>query len=437
MVTERNLRWRWISAAAAALVLVAMPQPVNAHRPVDPGAPDGYSVPADQVHVVDTPHFRLHFTEQGTDAAAPRFVKLAGGVFEEVWAHQVQHRGWPSPAPDGGRGGDDRVDVYLLDTDVRPDAPFGYAVEDTPVSCGACARSGHLVIDNDYEGFAANPEAALRATAAHEFGHLVGFRVAPGAEGWAAEATAVWLERDTFPEADARTAYLEDFAGRPDLSLTDFAVASGGFDRSYGAYVWNAWLAERHGPDVVRDAWEQAGALGDHVTAGYDAALRARGTSFAGEFVAFATATAGWERGGFPVEVADYPPVARAAPLHSGEERQVKLDHAAYHVADVIGADTVTVTARGPKFVAGGLALVAGWGNQVRVAVDDTLHDGLATVSMSGLVGAHRVTVVVVNADVTGVRDKPAGGDPVRHLHDGVEYRVGVDVDPGPRPKVR
>jgi hypothetical protein len=426
--------------AVAALVggLVAAPALPAVGRPDTPqGGEDAYTAPPDAVHHVDTVHFRVHFTTETDDATDVRLVKAAALAAERTRAVLVGDLGWPPPVPDGGAGGDDRIDLYMVDLG---DRAYGYATPDPASLCGRCDDvHGYLVLDNDYAGFGPDPAAALRSTVAHELTHLVQFGLAYDAEGWAYEATAVWVEQVVFPDDDARTQYLADFARQPALSLTDFGDASGGFDRAYGAYVWNLWLAHRHGPDVVRDAWLAAGDLDDHVLDGYAAALRDRGTLLERELVAFSAATAAWDVGGFPGEPADYPVVARArtgpaAALASGAVAEVTLDPLAAHVTDldVPAGAAVEVVVRGPKFVPGGVALVASGTGGVVQAVDDTLFDGTARVALDPPAGTTRLTLVVVNADPALAVPKPAGSDRPRYLSQDVPYLVGVDVDPGP-----
>lgn len=416
---------------AAALVA----GPTAAARPTDGSvADDGYAAGA-EVHTWDTAHFRIHWVSEGGDAATAPFVKEVGTVMEQVWRVEVDELGWPAPPQDDGVGGSDRVDVYLLDLD---DGPFGYATADRGATCTTCGPvHGFLVLDNDYRGYPPSPGAALRATAAHEFAHLIHFGIAYDGEGWAYEATAVWMERVVFPEADARTEYVRDFADLPHLPLSDFDVDTGGFDRAYGAYVWNVWLESRHGPEVVRDAWLAAADADQHVMEGYDTALRTRGSSLTREIVAFTAATAAWERGGFPGEPAAYPPIARDRFIALGSREEIRIDHAAAFVADIEPAEEVTVTVRGPRFVAGGVALIAAAGSEVLSAVDASLFDGEATVTLEGVADAGRLTLVVVNSDVSLARPKPVGSDRPAYLHDGITYVLGVGVDPGAPPKER
>ena len=192
---------------------------VMARPDTDPDVEDAFTAPASARHHHDSRHFRVHWTSQTEDAASIPFVKQTIAVFEQVWSDQVDRLGWPAPPADGGLGGNDLVDVYLVDLGREA---FGYATVDRSALCGTCQSvHGYLVLDNDYVGFGPDPSVALESTAAHEFSHLVQFGIAYGGEGWAYESTAVWLERAVFPASDARTQYLRDFAGRPDLPLSE------------------------------------------------------------------------------------------------------------------------------------------------------------------------------------------------------------------------
>lgn len=409
------------------------PDRVLARPDSGPDAEDAFTAPASAIHHHDTPHFRLHWTSQGEDAATLAYIKQAAATFEEVWRAEVMTLGWPAPLPDAGLGGNDLVDVYVVDL---AGEAFGYAAADAEALCGACAAvHGYLVMDNDYEGYRPDALGALQATAAHEFSHLVQFGMAYNAEGWAYEATAVWLEQVVYPQVDARTQYLVDFADAPQLSLSDFDTDTGGFDRAYGAYVWNLWLADRYGPEVIRDAWQAAASTDAHVLAGYATALATRGALLEEELVAFTAATAAWERGGFPGEAVGYPPIARQGMIEGGSVTTVTVDHAAAYVTDIRAGEEITVTVRGPKFVAGGIGLVAGAGTEVLSAVDDSLFDGEATITLRGVADATRVTLVIVNADPGLAVPKPPGSDRPRYLFDDIAYLVGVDVDPGPLAK--
>jgi len=212
-------------------------------RPTD-GAADptgnGFSVPPEQVQVVESTHFRIHYVTTTDDASTAAYAGEVATVFEEMWTREIDQLGWSAPAIDAGMGGDDRTDVYLVE--LGDSGAYGFAAPDAESACQPPACSGihgFMVMDNDYVGYSPDPGGALRATTAHEFNHLLQFAIAATAESWFFEASATWMESQTYPAIDARTFYIAAFAGLSQLPITDFGQETGGNNRAYGLYVWN------------------------------------------------------------------------------------------------------------------------------------------------------------------------------------------------------
>ena len=87
-----------------------------------------------------------------------------------------------------------------------------------------------------------------RGTLAHELQHLLHWGSDRNEENWVNEGLSGYAEAVAgFPEADP--AAVPAFLDRPETSLTTWR----GFPRNYGAtYLFAAYLAERHGPDLIR-----------------------------------------------------------------------------------------------------------------------------------------------------------------------------------------
>lgn len=406
-------------------------------RPTDGAAdPDGtgYSVPADQVQTLDSAHFRVHYVTSTEDAATPAYAAEVAGVFEEMWTREVDQLGWTPPAPDGALGGDAKTDVYLVE--LGDSGAFGFAATDADNTCappGCGEFHGFMTMDNDYTGYPPDPGGALRATTAHEFNHLLHFAIAVTAESWFFEASATWMESQTYPAIDARTFYVADFARLSQLPVTDFDQQSGGNARAYGLYVWNLWLSDRYGPEVVRDAWLRAADAGNYSLAGYDAALAERGSSFAAEFQAFAAATAAWDSDAVfppdPIGSFSYPEVTRAGTLDDGATASVVLDHTAFALFDLPQLPELTVTVSSTGGTSAGIAVVS-QGAQTEIATGD-LGDGSATVTVTGGDAAERVTLAVVNSDIrlVGAKD-PTSSDLPGFTGDRLAVSIGVNTEP-------
>lgn len=193
-----------------------------------------------EVQTYDTENFRIHYTEEGADAAEFDFVELVGETMEEVLRIQVEELGWVRPPSDLVQGGDDRYDVYL----VNQDGIYGYASSSSATGDNIYtedvieefAQAGFLALDNDYAEFD-DAERALLATAAHEFHHVVQFGYNRNDLSWYYEASASWMETVTFPEEELATIYVEDVFNYPEVCFG----GDGDADLS-GLGIYGTWL---------------------------------------------------------------------------------------------------------------------------------------------------------------------------------------------------
>ncbi|MBN1963670.1 MAG: hypothetical protein JW910_03420 [Anaerolineae bacterium] len=214
---------------------------------------------------VITKYFVVHYTASGYDAVTPEYLDMAVEMLDTVWQTEVDQFGWPAPPADCGEGGDERYDVYLLDTLGSEDA-MGYTspeelVGDNPNSplIEGWATYSYLAIDNDFDGWD-DPRAALYATAAHEFHHAIQFGYDIGDSGeWLYEATASWMETQVFPVEEDATPYIVDLFDLPDL-----CVGSTPDDPYYGTRIYAEWLiidsiAQDYGTEAIQQLWQLIG----------------------------------------------------------------------------------------------------------------------------------------------------------------------------------
>ncbi|MBI3158977.1 MAG: hypothetical protein HYZ26_05190 [Chloroflexi bacterium] len=239
-----------------------------------------------QPYALETEHFRVHFTFSGRDAVPdadengndiPDFVEQVGSTLEFVWDVEINIFGWPAPPPDGGRGGDNRLDVYLSDIINRYGA-LGYVtneghdalVGDNPATEAVEQRamSAFLVLDNDYQDDLLRPEdrarwlELLRSTASHEFLHVIQFGIDGGEnDNWFFESVATWMEDEVYNDINDLVRYVGAAFKAPDSCQ----LARGGVTKEEDRLNWYArWLffrfiSERHGHATVRDIWLTAG----------------------------------------------------------------------------------------------------------------------------------------------------------------------------------
>jgi hypothetical protein len=212
---------------------------------------------------LETGFFVVHYTTAGRDGATPYYAQEVANVIDRIWKYQVSEFGWPAPPTDCGEGGDTRYDVYLLDT-LSSDGTMGYSMPEallgdnpnTPPS-EAWATYSYLAIDNDFDG---DPTSVslMRTTAAHEFNHSIQFGYDLNDIGgeWYYEATATWMETQTFPEDEDASPYVIDLFQYPDL-----CIGATPDDPKYSTRIYAEWLlidslVRDYGPQVVRRLWE-------------------------------------------------------------------------------------------------------------------------------------------------------------------------------------
>ncbi|MCY0993290.1 hypothetical protein OV203_39505 [Nannocystis sp. ILAH1] len=156
----------------------------------------------------------------------------------------------------GPLGGSDALDIYLVDFAGAADGHFGHD------ACDPDACAGHLLLENDFAGYAyADLAEAVDTVVSHELFHAVQAAYVVDLPVWFSEGTAVWAERAYRPDS-------RDFLRLCDAYLADtgrslFKPPAGPVPAfAYGTALWWDFLIERHGPDLV-DALLQIGGAPD------------------------------------------------------------------------------------------------------------------------------------------------------------------------------
>jgi hypothetical protein len=346
-------------------------------------------------------------TDVGGVQGVPDYVEKIDVAAETSYAVENGEIGWRPPKPDGNLGGNSLTDIYLVNVGGR--SLFGYSAPDPPPE-QRCVRNcfAYLVMDNDFSegefGYP-DPQIPLEVTIAHEYNHVLQFRVDAGTDGWLFESTAVWSEDRVFPnDNDYVSSYLRTFASTPQVPITDFGGAHG--LRIYGLATFDHFLdrVRGYGPGVILGAWNLAPKVNpaDFAAASMDKSIKNHdGAGFGAEFTRFAAATAEWRSLGFP-DATLYPEVNRKGKLGKSKHgKQIKLDHMAYRLFNVgsPGGDKLTLTVSSGG-VRAGLALV-GRDDSGRVVskLRFLKKGGRGSVTLASPGDFDRITAVVVNGD--------------------------------------
>ena len=362
-----------------------------------------------------------------TDAngnGVPDYVETMLGEFEHAYSVENDQLGWRPPKPDFGRGGDDRTDVYIKN--IGPEGIFGYAAPDArqPTEPGRHQLAAYLVMDNDYcqleyRNYAQFLEP-LQVTAAHEYNHVLQFNYDAQQDNWMFESTAVWMEDKVYDHINDYRNYLPQWARLTLTPLTQFSSQGTGDDNSnikvYGDAVFNRWIDERHGSDMIRRAWELSVDAKSFGPGAYDRALRERGPTFFDVFTEFAAETAEWRAANaFFREGDTFPDVQRALggdalePQTATRERsdyvEGSINHTSYALfnIDPKGENDLTLSATFRRGVSGAVALVGRTGDDTGgtavVAIKRLPRGGTGRVRLANATGYSRVTGVLINAD--------------------------------------
>src|SRR3954451_5164350 len=388
-------------------------------RPTDDPDPNrnAYSVPEAKNSPDCSPHFCVHWVDQGLDApdpgdrdgnGVPDFVDRVLRVAEHVHDVENQKLGWREPRSDGRKGGRiGKTDVYLSQIGGEL---FGYAAPDrgqaTEQHRIPRRLHGYLVLDNDYSAFefpGTKPLSDLEVTFAHEYNHILQFGYDAYQDPWFAESSATWMEDQVYNRIDDYLRYVRRWVKLWETPLTASSI------KMYGSAVWNQWLARRYGKAIVRKAWQGSiGAKpGGFSVASYERAIRAAGPSdFSRDFTRFAAAVAEWRTGKGFRESRLFPDMPRQGTLPLNGERLTRsLNHTTFQLLRVHAGSghAVAVHLTAPLGTAAGLALVGRIGSERHGRSVSRINfkpgGGSLTVRLPRPGRFSRITAVVVNAD--------------------------------------
>lgn len=212
--------------------------------------------------------FRIHYTMSGGDAIPSlAWVQTVAQTLDDV-ANAYSSRGWRlAPTVSGAP-----YDVYLRDL-----ASLNYYGQTT--STQAVPSSGYehafgsfIEIDNDFldsiylkalsGSLTADQKAlySLQLAFSHEYHHAIQYGYNVFFDIWYAEASSSWYEDELYDDINQIYNYLPYwFAGYTTRALdSGTSVTTGG---GYGRWIFNRYLAERHGASVILSAWEKLATL--------------------------------------------------------------------------------------------------------------------------------------------------------------------------------
>lgn len=228
-----------------------------------------------EVQTLQTNDFLVHYTLEGDDELSREYAESVGIALQEIYDIQIGQMGWSEPIRDD----DGLYRVFIADA--GGSLGVAYPVEvvfDNPNTADVreteAARAIFLV-ENDFLGLGkeASPHSLMRATATHEFNHIVQYGYDAEEElGWLYELTASWIETVTVGADQDATDYVETDFRSPHTCWT---TTDGGFN--YSQWTLLQSIADVHGNDMIVRFWESSVANEGFETMA--APLRQAGTS--------------------------------------------------------------------------------------------------------------------------------------------------------------
>ncbi len=329
-------------------------------------------------------NFKIHYTEDDTNGDAvygydgemstiPEFVTNLATYLDSTWSTVIDSMGYTEPPSDGVAGGDERLDVYLIDM-----VAYGYATYDSGPS------NTYLVIENDFNGFPDNLDSdqrmgSLKVTAAHEFYHtsIFQYTLNLSTNGWWSEATATWIEDIIFPSVNDYLNYTgrkyedDNENGKWDSGETyyeidgvtaagtrgrtnkwfdhpDYSLNSTTGNHEYGSIIWAKYLSETYGNDIMKSTWDRVD-NGDSALDAIAEEIISRGTTLGDLFGLFHEAN---YKGNFYTDRAYYP-IIKHDNSYTTSQKEISLGSSldplsasfiVFHSSDSASSLTLTFT---------------------------------------------------------------------------------------------
>ncbi len=409
---------RAVALAVGALAVSAATRAAadcGVDRPNDPGGYAGYVYPT-EVDSFPTKegHFRIWWAKTGVHAplltssrpdGVPDRVAITGREAEAAYTF-YQSLGYRAPPTDGGAcaaGGDDRIDVYLVDMK----GSDGVTLSERCTTKGKVQScTGAMLVENDYGGRGYSGfEQGAKTVVPHEYFHMVQHGYHAGLDHWFAEGTAQWATKKLHPELPDLERFLPEFFSQLERPLD---VPPGGVVAGYlyGSAAFPVFLDQAYGKDIVREIFEQLGTSGGTVLGAAAPVFVARTTTLGDAYGLFAqwnlAVGARAKAGGGYADAAKYPePVvhdADAVPFRR-DGLSAGLSTRYYRVQGPADLSLITDPARNQGFV---VPIVAG-------AADLTQAAALPArlVSGEGIVIVAGKSVLKTDAPWTLVADVP------------------------------
>ena len=209
--------------------------------------------PAKQTSMV-TPNgfFRIHYDTTGS--AVPNYnnlglqqsLVLLAEALDSSYNFEVNFLGYPPPPSDNGEGGDNLYDIYI--ENLESESIYGETIPEN--SLGNSKYTSYMRIDNDYRGFPTKGISGAQVTVAHEFHHTIqiGNYILRDSDIYFYELTSTAMEDFVYTTVNDYYNYLRDYFNFPNKAFAKY----GGYELA----IWNIFLKDKYGYNIIKRQWE-------------------------------------------------------------------------------------------------------------------------------------------------------------------------------------
>ena len=232
--------------------------------------------------------FRIHFFKSGNltpnysgidfpDGSDHLKIMLdsVAAAFDYSYNYEVNVLGYPPPPSDNGEGGDDLYDIYI------DNAEGGYGVTKDEDDLPNDRKTSYIKIHYSFKGFYTEGENAVKVTAAHELHHAIqiGNYIFNPSQFYYYEVTSTSMEEFVYDYVNDYYDYMPNYFRSADRTFSRFSRVYDGYDFA----IWNIYLKERFGIDIIKKIWEKM-SNGTSALTAISSAIFESGSTFKEEF---------------------------------------------------------------------------------------------------------------------------------------------------------
>lgn len=225
--------------------------------------------------------FRIHFKKTGFDAPGYDLNELARAA-DSSYNYEVNVLGYPPPPKDFGKSNisgnpDDLYDIFIQNTG----KDYGYTQPDSMLNNST--YTSFIVIDNDFgSGYNTYGIDGARVTIAHELHHAIqiGNYIYRDSDNFYYEITSMAMEDFVYPDINDYIYYIATY-----FRNTQRSFGSTSYDGGYNRGIFNIFLRDRFGIDIIKRIWELMPA--ERAMQAIADAIQEKGSSFKVEFNTF------------------------------------------------------------------------------------------------------------------------------------------------------